>query len=74
MQTAAIRHERSVEGYSDGSRLVRDIQAMWESNRCLPPGSNEEIERRILTIMVEHDLSLVEWHYWAREASNAPNR
>ena len=59
-----IRPERTFEVYSRGPQLVRAIQALWEGNVGL---SGEAIDSRIRGLMAEYDLSLPEWHYWARQ-------
>ena len=70
-----IRPERSFEQYSRGAELVRAIQALWRTNRALPPGANAQIDANIQALRDEFDLTLSEWHYWAeqtREALEAP--
>jgi len=71
-----IRFERTFDVYSRGLELVREIQQMWEKNDALPrrtweqtTRANDIIEQRIRSLMHKFDLTIEEWHYWARIAA-----
>lgn len=63
-----VRSERTISAFSRGAELTRAINTMWDENRRTPvtPSRNRIIEERIAALMAEFDLTLPEWHYWAR--------
>ena len=69
--TTKIRTERKFETYSRGPELVRAIKALWERNEADRgrAGGNDRINARIEALAAEYDLTVPEWHYWARIAA-----
>jgi len=64
-----IRPERSFEQFSRSAELVRAIKKMWRDNeKILEWPTSTIIERRINGILLDFDLSLKEWYYWAKIA------
>ena len=76
-----IRPERTIERCSRGLELIRRILAFWQDVEALPrlPWSNEingypknrEIKVRIEQIIADFGLTVDEWHYWCRAATEA---
>ena len=64
-----IRPERSFENFSRSLELIRAIRSMWDVHAKLPPGQNQTIEDNIQKILDDFDLTVDEWHYWARHCS-----
>lgn len=65
-----IRPERSFTAYSRGAELTRAIREMWKANRG---ATNAVINARIDAIVREYDLTLDEWHHWARALASRVN-
>ena len=64
MSTAvAIRPERTFEQYSRGAELVQAIRDRWEDAKRTHPYPAVHVESG-LNIMLDHDLTDAEWHYW----------
>lgn len=60
-----IRPERSFEHYSRGPELLADLRAMWEKNRKLPAGANDEIAQNVEAVRKKHDLTYDELYFWS---------
>lgn len=72
-----IRPERTFEQYSRGAQLIQAILEMWVLNDRIEPGTEgrtQTINGRISSIMAEYDLTIDEWHYWAKQARQVEPR
>lgn len=64
-----IRPHMTPDRHSDGFKIVIAIQNLWDENERLSrslPDVNERIEANICSLMERFDLTLGEWHLWAK--------